>query len=58
MGDYNDAYMRNNNGANVQGRVKTQNRPNVQQLKAVILLFFLIFDFYILGFFNLFLISF
>ncbi|KAK1357568.1 U1 small nuclear ribonucleoprotein 70 kDa [Heracleum sosnowskyi] len=37
MGDDNNAYMRNNNnnGANVQGRVKTQNRTNAQQLKAI-----------------------
>ncbi|GAV82931.1 RRM_1 domain-containing protein/U1snRNP70_N domain-containing protein [Cephalotus follicularis] len=32
MGDYNDAFMRNQNAA-LQARTKTQNRANVQQLK-------------------------
>lgn len=35
MGDYNDAFMRNQNAA-VQARVKPpQNRANIQQLKLV-----------------------
>lgn len=39
MGDYNNAFKRNNNidAANVRGRVKTQNRANVSQSKAVIM---------------------
>lgn len=46
MGDFNDAFMRNNaagagagagaGAANVQGRVKAQNRANVMQLKLVL----------------------
>ena len=36
MGDYNDAFMRNQNAAAVQARVKPpQNRANIQQLKLV-----------------------
>ncbi|XWS29308.1 hypothetical protein CRYUN_Cryun24cG0017800 [Craigia yunnanensis] len=36
MGDYNDAFMRNQNAAAVQARVKPpQNRSNVQQLKLI-----------------------
>ncbi|GMP28308.1 hypothetical protein CsSME_00003911 [Camellia sinensis var. sinensis] len=34
MGDYNDAFMRNNNAA-VQARTKAQNRVNVMQLKLI-----------------------
>lgn len=34
MGDYNDAFMRNNNAA-VQARTKAQNRANVMQLKLI-----------------------
>lgn len=34
MGDYNDAFMRNQNAA-VQARTKAQNRANVLQLKLV-----------------------
>lgn len=33
MGDFNDAFMRNN--PNVQARAKAQNRANVMQLKLV-----------------------
>ena len=46
MGDFNDAFMRNQNSAAaaaaaaVQARVKPpQNRANVQQLKLVIIIF-------------------
>ncbi|KAG6725136.1 hypothetical protein I3842_02G016900 [Carya illinoinensis] len=35
MGDYNDAFMRNQQNAAVQGRTKVQNRANVQQLKLI-----------------------
>ncbi|XWS45398.1 hypothetical protein CRYUN_Cryun15aG0133100 [Craigia yunnanensis] len=36
MGDYNDAFMRNQNAAAVQARVKPpQNRANIQQLKLI-----------------------
>uniref|UniRef100_A0A5B7B7S4 Putative U1 small nuclear ribonucleoprotein n=1 Tax=Davidia involucrata TaxID=16924 RepID=A0A5B7B7S4_DAVIN len=36
MGDYNDAFMRNNNNsAAVQARTKAQNRANVMQLKLI-----------------------
>lgn len=38
MGDYNDAFLRNNaagGAANVQSRVKAQARTNVLQLKLV-----------------------
>lgn len=34
MGDYSDAFLRNQNAA-VQGRTKAQNRANVLQLKAI-----------------------
>ncbi|KAB1226166.1 U1 small nuclear ribonucleoprotein 70 kDa [Morella rubra] len=35
MGDYNDAFLRNQPNAAVQGRTKVQNRANVQQLKLI-----------------------
>lgn len=45
MGDYNDAFMRNQNAA-VQARTKAQNRANVLQLKLVggLLLIIVIFS--------------